>query len=146
MSSVPINLTSTALANITCTVSTNTLSAHVTSTIPIHYEDKKSDGLVYFGHVFISNHITIYDCHYLLSLCKTYIKIKNIDAVAIQKRKKNNDNKTVDDIKMLRFSKTKVEKEERYCTKKQIKFWDIDTRNIDIKKLAETKNSSKYLF
>ena len=60
--------------------------------------------------------------------------------------KKNNDNKTVDGIKMLRFSKTKVEKEERYCTKKQIKFWDIDTRNIDIKKLAETKNSSKYLF
>lgn len=46
---------------------------------------------------------------------------------------------------MLRFSKTKVEKQKCYCTKKQIKFWDIDAHNIDIKKLTETKNSSKYL-
>ena len=40
---------------------------------------------------------------------------------------------------MSRFSKTKVEKEECYCTKKQIKFWDTDAHNIDIKKLTETK-------
>ena len=46
---------------------------------------------------------------------------------------------------MLRFSKTKVEKQKCYCRKKQIKFWDIDAHNIDIKKLTETKNSSKYL-
>ena len=40
---------------------------------------------------------------------------------------------------MSRFSKTKVEKEECYCTKKKIKYWDIDTHDIDIKKLTETK-------
>ena len=38
---------------------------------------------------------------------------------------------------MLRFSKTKVEKEECYCTKKEIKFCDIDAHNINIKKLTE---------
>ena len=45
---------------------------------------------------------------------------------------------------MLRFSETKVEKEECYCTQKN-KFWDNDANNIDIKKLTETKNNSKYL-
>ena len=73
-----------------------------------------------------------------------HIKIKNTDAVAIKKREKNIDIKNVDGIKMLRFSETKVEKEECYCTQKN-KFWDNDANNIDIKKLTETKNNSKYL-
>ena len=46
---------------------------------------------------------------------------------------------------MLRFSETKVEEEECYCTKKNKKHWDNDAYNIDIKKLTETKNNSKYL-
>ena len=46
---------------------------------------------------------------------------------------------------MLRFSKTKVEKQKCYCTEKQIKFRNIDAHNIDIKKLTETRNNSKYL-
>ena len=50
-----------------------------------------------------------------------HIKIKNTDAVAIKKREKNIDIKNVDGIKMLRFSETKVEEEECYCTKKKKK-------------------------
>ena len=44
--------------------------------------------------------------------------------------------KCFDTITMLRFSKTKVEKE---------KIWDTYVDNIVISKLIETKNNSKYL-
>ena len=58
---------------------------------------------------------------------------------------KKNDNKNIDSIVMLRSGKTKVGKEEFYCIKKQMKFWDIDVNSIVILKLIETKNNLKYL-
>ena len=46
---------------------------------------------------------------------------------------------------MLRFSKTKVPKEEFYVTNKPIKIWNVNVDNIVISKLLQTKNISKYL-
>ena len=46
---------------------------------------------------------------------------------------------------MLRSGKTKVEKEEFYCIKKQMRFWDTDFNNTVILKLIELKNNRKYL-
>ena len=60
----------------------------------------------------------------------------------MQKWKKNNQNKNIDSI-MLRSGKTKVGKEEFYCIKNIMKFWDIDVNNIVILNLIETKTNSK---
>ena len=46
---------------------------------------------------------------------------------------------------MLRFSKTKVPKEEFYGANKPIKIWNVIVDNIVISKLLQTKNISKYL-
>ena len=46
---------------------------------------------------------------------------------------------------MLRSGETKVGKEEFYCIKNIMKFWDIDVNTIVILKLTETKTNSKYL-
>ena len=46
---------------------------------------------------------------------------------------------------MLRSGQTKVEKEEFYCIKKQMRFWDTDVNNTVILKLIELKNNRKYL-
>ena len=49
---------------------------------------------------------------------------------------------------MLRFSKTKIAKEEFYGVKKTIKTWDVDVDNMAISKLielSETKYNFKYL-
>ena len=47
---------------------------------------------------------------------------------------------------MLRFSKTKVEKERIYGAEKSINNWDVNVDNLVISKLAKTKINSKYLF
>ena len=44
---------------------------------------------------------------------------------------------------MLRFSKTKVAKEEVYAEKKNI--WIVSVDNIIISNVVETKNNSNYL-
>ena len=47
---------------------------------------------------------------------------------------------------MLRFGKTKVEKEEfNGAKKKTIKIWDVDVNNIATSKLVKTKNNSNHL-
>ena len=46
---------------------------------------------------------------------------------------------------VLRSGKTKVGKEEIYCIKNIVKFWNIDVNNTVILKLIETKTNSKYL-
>ena len=46
---------------------------------------------------------------------------------------------------MLRFGDTKIAKETFYATKKTINIWDLNTDNIVISKLVETKSNSKYL-
>ena len=52
------NLTNPVPRNVMSIVSRN-----VTSTVPINSDN--------FAQVFLSAHITIYNCHYLLSLCTT---------------------------------------------------------------------------
>ena len=52
------------------------VSTNVTSTVPRNYFNKIilskiHNGLLYSAHGFISGYITIYNCHYLLSLSKT---------------------------------------------------------------------------
>ena len=46
---------------------------------------------------------------------------------------------------MLRFCKIQVAKEKLYSVKQPMKTWDVNINNITISKLAEIKNSSKYL-
>ena len=42
-------------------------------------------------------------------------------------------------ISMLRFSKTKLPKEEFYDEKRQLKIWRVNVNNMVISKLVETK-------
>ena len=49
-----------------------------------------------------------------------------------------------DSVVMLRFGKTKVEKETFYGAKKSIHIWDVGVDNIVISKSIETKNNFKY--
>ena len=53
------------------TKKTNTAAANVTSIASMNYHSKKSKRLLYFAQSFISNHITIDNYYYLLSLCHT---------------------------------------------------------------------------
>ena len=57
-----ISVIDSALTNVT-----NTVLKNVTCTVSIHFNNKK---VLYFAHVLISYHITIYDCCYLLLLRK----------------------------------------------------------------------------
>ena len=45
----------------------------------------------------------------------------------------------------MKFSKTKVSKEEFYGTKKSIQFWYVNVDNIIISKIFKSKNNFKYL-
>ena len=58
---------------------------------------------------------------------------------------KNNHKKFFHSRIMLRFREKKVTKEEFYATKKAIEIQDVNTDNIVISKLIETKTNSKYL-
>ena len=59
---------------------TNMISTNVMSTVSINSFDKKVRyiDLLYFAHLFIGNHIAIYDHHYLLSYVKHRSKQENI--------------------------------------------------------------------
>ena len=53
------------------TKKTNTVATNIASTASINCQSKKNKTLLYFAQSFISDHITIDNCYYLLSLCKT---------------------------------------------------------------------------
>ena len=55
---------------------------------------------------------------------------------------KNNDKDLFDSILILRYSETKVAKEELYSAKK---LWNVNVNNIVILELVEIKTNSKYL-
>ena len=64
-----INVTDSVLINVT-----NTISISVTSTVSINSDDKKvryKNGLLYSGHGFISDHISIYNRYHFPFLHKT---------------------------------------------------------------------------
>ena len=64
-----INVTDSVLINVT-----NTISISVTSTVSINSDDKKvryKNGLLYSGHGFISDHISIYNSYHFPFLHKT---------------------------------------------------------------------------
>ena len=46
---------------------------------------------------------------------------------------------------MLILDQKKIKKEEFYGVQETINIWNVDFSNIDISKLTETKNDSKYL-
>ena len=56
----------------------NTVPRNAAKTASINFDDKKVkyNGLKYFAHVFISDHITIYNRFYLLTLHKIKVKTK----------------------------------------------------------------------
>ena len=71
-----INVTDSVSKNVTSTIPTsvtNTIPLNVMCTVPINSHNKKlryKYGLLYFTHVFSSDHITCYNRYYLLSLHK----------------------------------------------------------------------------
>ena len=64
--------------DIVSTKMTNSIPSIVMSTMLTNSDDKKvrQNELLYSTHCFISGHITIDNCYYLLSLCKTLVKTK----------------------------------------------------------------------
>ena len=59
------------MTNTIPTKMTNTIATNITSTASINCCSKKIMRLLYFAHSFISDHSTIDNCYYVLSLCKT---------------------------------------------------------------------------
>ena len=45
----------------------------------------------------------------------------------------------------MRFREIKVAKEKFYASKKPVNIWDVNTDNIAISQLIQTKTNSKYL-
>ena len=70
----------------------------------------------------------------LPSLYKSQVKAKTYWCTNNMKMEKNNANKIFDNIKMLKFGKTKVAKNGVFCAKKTTKSSNVNTDNIFISK------------
>ena len=68
---IVMDIVSTKKSNIIATKETNTIATNITSTDSINCNSKKNNRLLYFAKSFISDHITIDNYYYLLSLYKT---------------------------------------------------------------------------
>ena len=69
--------------DIVSTKMTNIIATNITSTASINCQSKKVRDCYLFLHSFISNHNTIDNYYYLLSLCKNKPKIKDIKKLTI---------------------------------------------------------------
>ena len=72
---------------------TNTIQINISSTDPISYNNKKERYKIDYTICvhFCSDHIAIYNCHYLISLRKTWVKAKKYWQTGNIKIEKNND-------------------------------------------------------